>query len=232
MPRVCSPIACEMSPIVQPSAASFLVLQVCRLERVSAARASVLFFPQPKSAAEGIGVVACARMRRQRFELPDVAAPDHGIVGLQRGDEACHDVGNVTPPFLLAVAFQSGPADVVLIGALLVGQVTELHGLHDALDDHGRSKPGSEAQKEHLAALVAAQGLHGGVVDDLHGTTECRREIEPDPPASQVVWFRNRPPAENRAGIADRHHVIHPIRGELLDSGDHPLGGQRRSGWK
>ena len=102
-----------------------------------AVRASVIFSPQSKSAAEGIGVVACARMRRQRFELPDVASPDHRIIGLQRGDEAGHDVGNVTPPFLFAVALQSGPADVVLIGTLLVGQVTELHGLHDAVDNHG-----------------------------------------------------------------------------------------------
>src|SRR5262245_27212915 len=86
-----------------------------------AARKSVLVSPQPKSAAERIGVVASARMRRQRFELPDVASPNYRIVGLQRGDEARHDVGNVASPFLLAVAFQSSTADIVLIGALLVG---------------------------------------------------------------------------------------------------------------
>jgi hypothetical protein len=98
------------------------------------------------------------------------------------------------------------------------GQVAEFHGLHDAIHDHGRSNPRSEAQKEHLAAVVAAQSLHGGVVDDLHRTTECGCEIEPDPSASQVVWFSNRPAVENRARIADRHYVIRPTPGELLDS--------------
>src|SRR6202035_5371036 len=164
-------------------------------------------FPQPKSAAKGIGVIACATTRRQRFELLDVASPEHRVVGLQSRNQASHDVGNVTPPFLLAVALQSCPADIVLIGALLVGQVTEFHGFHDAVDNDGRSKPGSEAQKEHLAALVAPQCLHGGVVDDLHRAAECCGKIESDPPASQVVRVRDRPAVENRAGIADRHHL-------------------------
>src|SRR5262245_63700669 len=117
--------------------------------------ASVL--PQPKTAAERVGVLACARMRRQRIEFLDVAAPNHRIVGFERGDEAGHDVGNVTAPFLLAMALQSGAAHVVLIGALLVGQMAELHGLYDAVDYHGRSEPRSKAQKEDLAALVASQ---------------------------------------------------------------------------
>jgi hypothetical protein len=69
----------------------------------------------------------------------------------------------------------------------LVRQVGNLHRRHDALDDHGRAKSRSQAQKQHFAALVAAQRLHGRVIDDLHGTTEGAREIEPDPAASKVV---------------------------------------------
>src|SRR5262245_44425874 len=177
-----------------------------------------LFPPQPEAAPERIGVVAGARMRRQRSEFLDVASANHGIVGLERGDEARHDVGNVTPPLLLAVAVQAGHADIVLIDALLVGQVTKLHGLHDAVDNHGRAESGSEAQKEHLAALVAPQGLHGGVVDDLYRMTECCGEIESDPSASQVMWLGNRATVQNRARIADRHHVVRPILSELLYS--------------
>src|SRR5262245_62492583 len=81
--------------------------------------------PQAKAATKGVGVVACARMRRQRMQFLDVASPNHSFVGLERGDEALHDVGNVSAPFLLAVALQPNPADVVLISALLIGQVTE-----------------------------------------------------------------------------------------------------------
>src|SRR5262249_40688348 len=94
------------------------------------------------------------------------------------------------------------------------------------------SEPRSKAQKEDLAALVASQRLHGGIVDDLHGTTECLCKIEPDPSASEVVWFGNRPAVENRPGIADRDPVIRPPSGELLDSRQHPPGGQGRPGWK
>src|SRR5262245_24005034 len=104
-------------------------------------------------------------MRRQGLELLDVASSEHRVVGFERRNESCHDVGNITPPFLLAMALKSGAADIVLIGALLVGQMSKLHGLHDAVDDECRPKPGSEAQKEHLAALVAPQSLHGGIVD-------------------------------------------------------------------
>ena len=84
-------------------------------------------------------------MRRQHIEFLDVAAPNHGFVGLERGDEARHDVSNVTAPFLPAVALQPDPAHVVLIGTLLVRQVTELHGLHDSVHNQGRSKSRPEA---------------------------------------------------------------------------------------
>jgi hypothetical protein len=45
-------------------------------------------------------------MRRQCIKLLDVASPDHGFVGLERGDEAPHHIEDVTAPFLLAVALQ------------------------------------------------------------------------------------------------------------------------------
>src|SRR5262249_4753985 len=108
-------------------------------------RESGLFPPQAKAATKGVGVVACTRMRRQRMELFDVAAPNYRFVGLERGDEARHDVGNVTAPFLLAVALQPGAADIVLIGTLLVAQVTELNRLHSSVHNHGRSKSRSQA---------------------------------------------------------------------------------------
>src|SRR5262249_7663297 len=137
---------------------------------------STVLLPQPKPATEGVGIVAGARVRRQRIKFFDVASADHDVVGLERGKEACHNICHVTTPLLLSVAVQSGVTYIVLISALLVGQVTELHRLHDAVDDHGRSKPGSEAEKEHLAAPVAPQSLHCGVVNDLHGMAECRCE--------------------------------------------------------
>lgn len=81
---------------------------------------SALFSPQPK----GIGDVACTTMRRRLIELLDGASPS--IVSSGCRDEACRNVGDVPPPFLLAAllaaAFESSPTDVVLIGALLTRQ--------------------------------------------------------------------------------------------------------------
>ena len=130
-------------------------------------------FPQLKSATKGVGVIARSTMRRQSFELLHIAPAEHGFVGLQRRDETRHNVGDVAPPPLLAVAHQSRPAHIILVGALLVRQMAKLHRLNDAVDDDGRSKPGSKAQKKHLAAPVASQRLHGGVVDKFHGAAKC-----------------------------------------------------------
>ena len=45
--------------------------------------------------------------------------------------------------------------------------MAQLHGIYDAIYNQGRSEAGSQAQKEHLAALVASQRLHDRVIDDL-----------------------------------------------------------------
>src|SRR4029453_6314636 len=188
--------------------------------------------PQPKSTTESIVIVAGARTGRQCIKLFDIASANNGVVGLKRGNETGHHIGNVTAPFLLAVALQSGPTHVVLVGALLVWQVTELHGLHHAVHNYGRSKARSETEKEHLAALVAAQGLHGRIVDDLHRMTECCGEIEPDPSASQVGGFSDWPPGKNRTRRPDPNSVIVPAPAELLPAGHHLAWGHRRPGRK
>src|SRR5262249_31776940 len=107
-------------------------------------------------------------------------------------------------------------------------QVAKLHRLHDAVDDHGRSKPCSQTQKKHLAAGVAPQSLHGGVVDDFHGLAECGGEIEPNPSPAKIVRFGNWPAMQNGAGIADRNRVIAPAASELLDAGHHLAGTESR----
>ena len=48
------------------------------------------------------------------------------------------------------------------------------------------TETGSEAQEEHLAALVAPEGLHRGIVHDFYRTLERGFKVEPYPPASEV----------------------------------------------
>src|SRR5262249_104185 len=87
------------------------------------------------------------------------------------------------------------------------------------------------------SAPVASQGLHGGVVHDLYGTTKSPGEIKSNPTASQIVGFRSRAVSQHWAGIADRHHVIRPIRGKPFNpchhlSGTKPRAGAKRSGFR
>ena len=47
--------------------------------------------------------------------------------------------------------------------------------------DQRGAETGAEAEEEHLAALVAAQRLHRGIVDHLDRTPEGGLEVEADP---------------------------------------------------
>ena len=99
--------------------------------------------------------------------------PSDDVVGLHRGAQSVDDVGHFCAPFLLAEAFEAAQADVVLEGlALLVRQVRELHRLDAPVDDQCAAEAGAEAEEQHAAAAVAAERLHGGVVEDAHRLAE------------------------------------------------------------
>src|SRR5437773_1794521 len=116
---------------------------------------------------------------------------------------------------------QSANPDVVLKGGLLVRQVPQLHWLDDAIHDQGGPKAGSETQKQHLAAFVTSQSLHGGIVHDLDGTFECSPEVEADPTFSQVPRVRNGPVSYHRSRVAYGYDVILPVRHEFPNPGNH-----------
>ena len=188
------------------------------------------FLPKAKSSQEGIGVVAGSATGRQLFQFLDVSSPQDDVVGFEGGDQAGDDVRDIAPPFLLADPLQSADAHVVLVGAFPVRKMAQLHRLDDTLDNHGGTQTGPQSQEQHLAALVAPQGLHGRIVDNLDRAAEGGLIVEPDPTRDKVMRLGNRPAMQNRSRVADGHHVILPVPGKLLDSGDHLFGGQGRSG--
>ena len=102
--------------------------------------------------------------------------------------------------------------------------MAQLHRLDDAVDDHGGAEAGSQSQKEHLSALIATQGLHGRVVDDLDRAAERGVEVESNPAGPQVMRFRNRLTSKNRARVADRYGLKIPALGRLPNAGDHLRG--------
>jgi hypothetical protein len=64
--------------------------------------------------------------------------------------------------------------------------VAELHRLHDALAHERRAEAGAESEEEHLAALVAPEGLHSRVIHDLRRHAERRFEIEAGPTLAEI----------------------------------------------
>src|SRR5262249_44110480 len=129
--------------------------------------------PEAEATNESVRVVAEPGSRWKVLELRRVPTADHDLVRLERCTKARDHVEHVLPPAPLAVPLEPPDADVILERApLLVRQVPELHGLQQAVDDERRAETGAEAEEEHAAASVAAERLHRGVVDHLHGPAE------------------------------------------------------------
>src|SRR5262245_12798082 len=110
--------------------------------------------------------------------------------------------------------------------------MSQFHRLYDVVDDESRAQSGSQAEKEHLAALVAAQRLHRSIVHELDLTTEGLLIVEAGPARAEVTWLRNRTTMEHRTWEAYRDRVVRPSGGDGFDAGDHLLGRQRRPGGK
>src|SRR5215470_6520208 len=188
--------------------------------------------PQTLAADERVRVIAGAAARRQRLQLVNVAAPEHDVLGLERGDQPCDDVHDVAPPWLEPVRLQPVQSDVLLECSVPVRQVTELHRLDKAVDDHRGAETGAEPEKQHLAAAVTPEGLHCGVIHDLDRTPKRRPIVEPNPAAAEMTWLRERAAVDHRPWIADGHRVVRPLRRDGLDALDHLPRGERGSGRK
>src|SRR4051794_3327520 len=160
--------------------------------------------PKPEPPKERIVVVAKADVRRQLTEKAGVAAAEDHVVRLERCDECCNRLVHELAPALLAVSLEAARADVLLVGLLPERQVPELHRFHDAFHDHRRAEPGAEAEEEHPPSLVAAEGLHGGVVDDLRRFAEPLLEVEAGPAGRQVDGIANDAPARHHSRHSDR----------------------------
>jgi hypothetical protein len=106
--------------------------------------------------------------------------------------------------------------------------VRELKRLDDNAVHECRAEAGAEPEKQHPAALVAAERLHRGVVHDLRRLAERVFEVEPDPPGAQVHRLGGHSAAVYRRGDSDRDGVVGPVQGHVEDAVDHPPAGQLR----
>src|SRR5208282_431325 len=106
----------------------------------------------------------------------------------------------------------------------------ELEGLENAVGDHGRTEAGAQAKKEHAAALVAAESLHGRVVDQLYRVAKGFAKIEADPAGAEVAGIVGGAAVSHHARIADGDGLIIPPAHGFLDLADHFAGSQFEAG--
>src|SRR5262249_40180921 len=99
----------------------------------SSLRICSIFLPEPKPSQERIGVVTRPATARQLFQFLHVTSPQDHIVGFEPGNQESYHVRYMLGPLLLAYPIQSANAHVILIGALLVRQMAQLHRLDDAV---------------------------------------------------------------------------------------------------
>src|SRR5262245_9308341 len=127
-----------------------------------------LVLPQQKPARKRERVVSGPATWRDLIELVDITSSDDDFVEFENVDEQRDDFEDRLAPFLDPDAGQSLQAQELFVGAALVRHMSELHWQERTVDDECGAKAGAQPEKQHLAALVAADRLHRGVVQDLH----------------------------------------------------------------
>ena len=114
-------------------------------------------------------------------------------------------------PTFHAATFETSQADVLLVGtALFVRKMGEFERDHHPVEDHGRAEAGAYTEEEHAATLIAAESLHGGVVDEAKGLAEGLLIGEIDPSRREIMGLFERMIVNDRAGIAYGNAVVSP----------------------
>src|ERR1700730_7194987 len=105
-------------------------------------------------------------------------------------------------PFSFPQSFEAALAEIVFVGfPVFVAQVCQLHRLQHSIHNHRRPQTRAKSQKQHAAALIAAERLHSRVVEYLYGTAKCLAEVESHPAASQIMRLAKRVSVNDRTRI-------------------------------
>src|SRR5580700_11957211 len=168
----------------------------------------LVFLPHAKTAEKGILIVAEARSRRQLLQFLAVSAAQHHVVRIQRGLQLLGNFGHTAAPLFCSHSFEAAQSQIVLVAfAVFIGQMRQLHGLQNSVDDHRRSQPGSQSEKQHPAAFVTPNRLHGGIVQDFYRAAKRFLKFESHPTRAQVVRLAKRMPIDDGPRIAERNAV-------------------------
>src|SRR5690349_8352531 len=100
-----------------------------------------VLLPKAHSADKGLIVAASPRARRQFLYFFGVAAAEHDIVGFKSGAKNFDYVGHMFAPFFISKPLETAGSKIIFEGlTVLVAQVSELHRLDHAVNDHCRAQ--------------------------------------------------------------------------------------------
>ena len=176
--------------------------------------------PRAKAALERLVVVPAPETRRQLVEQARVAAAKDHVFRGHRGAQQLGAFEHGGAPAFFAERLQAALAEQVLERLVLERQVRELERHDAAIVDERGAEAGAEAEEQHAPALVAAERLHGGVVQDLDGLAKRRGPVEVHPALAEVPGLFDHLAAEHRAGNAEGDDVVVPVGGVGLDARD------------
>src|SRR6478672_9649026 len=102
-----------------------------------------------------------------------------------------------------------------------LGKVAQFERHKISIPHQRGSKPRSEAEKQHApVAEIAAERLHGCVINDAHRYSQCPGKIEMDPILTQVLRVSKNSSVAYRRRKTDRRYVEFPAPHGLLKFGE------------
>src|SRR5882672_12733384 len=178
--------------------------------------------PEAQATRERIAVGTEPYAPRQALQAHGVAATEHDVVRLERELQLFDHSVDLVAPLPVAESFAAALADVVLEGAAaLVGHVPDFGGLDHAVNNDGHAQSRAQPDKQHAPAPVAADCLHGCIVDHLDRLAESLLEVKSDPALAEVVGLRGDPAVEYESRVTDRHGVKAEVAGEFENLAHH-----------
>src|SRR5262245_16501737 len=127
---------------------------------------------------------------RNQYQFLRISTTQHDVIGNQGFLQLHNGVLNIALPGFVAESCLPGFAKVILNdAAVAVGQVAQLERKDKVVPNQGGPKSRPESEKEHPAAVVAAERLHGCVIDDTHRFAQRFLEVECHPAFTEMFWL-------------------------------------------
>src|SRR6266478_3085980 len=178
--------------------------------------------PQTRAAKKRVSIVPTLNSLRKRIQLFRVAAAEHDVVGDQRFFQLRDREFDLALPLLLAKPFQTRPAKIIFNDcAIPVWQIAEFEREDRIAPNKSRTEPGSEAEKQHPAAAVAAERLHRRVVNQADRLAQGLLKIKSDPAVAEMFWFAGDAPIHYRRRKSHRDKVEFPTGDQWFDLRHH-----------